>query len=316
MSDQVVAPRGLEAATNITSDPYLYRIRELVYQLAGIFQDDNKLYFLEDRCRRRMQRLGIPSLRDYYDYLTTKPDRQSELHNLLNELTVSETCFFRHEPQLDALRRVVLPAIVTQRHKLAFTRLRVWSAGCSTGEEPYTLAMVLWEESMGLLKDWSFEVIATDVNDRSLAKAQAGLYSDYSLRNVNPYFLQKYFRPRGEKFQISEELKATVSFSRLNLLDESRMLFMKGVDVVFCCNVLIYFDGAAKRRVIQHFYNNLLPGGYLFLGYSESLFGVSDRFHLVHFPGATAYTKLAPQARQALDERKDAEVDFGPVAEN
>ena len=151
--------------------------------------------------------------------------------------------------------------------------------------------MLMMEEAHGRLKDWTIEILATDLNERSLAHAKNAIYGSYSTRNLSPYFRQKYFTPAGEQLQVQPAVRTGINFSRLNLSDDGRMTFMKGLDVVFCCNVLIYFDLASKRRVIQHFYNNLMPHGYLFLGHSESLYGVSDEFQLVHLPGATAYIK-------------------------
>lgn len=270
---------------------HLVRIRDLIYQVAGIFHPDNKMRLLEDRCSKRMQVLGVSSLADYYDCLTVKPIRQAELVALLNEITIGETCFFRNLPQLDAIRNIVLPKIVEARAKMPLRHLRIWSAGCSTGEEPYTLSMIMLEETAEKLKGWTFEVLATDLNERSLAHAKHGSYGTYSTRNLPQYFRQKYFTARGDELQVSSEVKAKVSFNRVNLSDNARMAFMKGIDMVLCCNVLIYFDGASKRRVIQHFYNNLLPHGYLFLGHSESLYGITDDFRLVHLPSATAYVK-------------------------
>jgi len=272
-------------------NPQLVQIRDLVYQVAGIFQPDNKLRFLEDRCMKRMQALSVTTLREYYDCLTVKPIRQAELISLLNEITIGETCFFRNQPQLDSLRNVVLPHILEARAKLALRHLRIWSAGCSTGEEPYTLSIMLMEELNGRLKGWTFEVMATDLNERSVAHAKQGLYGTYSTRNLTPYFKQKYFVASGDNLQVNPEVKAHINFTRVNLLDDMRMAFLKGFDLVMCCNVLIYFDVVSKRRVIQHFYNDLLAHGYLFLGHSESLYGVSEDFRLVHLPSATAYVK-------------------------
>jgi chemotaxis protein methyltransferase CheR len=294
-----------EFARPRVSDPgttaHLVRIRDLVYQVAGIYQSDTRLNFLEDRCERRMQAANIDSLRDYYQYLTASADRARELHHLLNEITIGETCFYRNEPQLSAFRQVVIPQVLQIKQRLPFVHLRIWSAGCSTGEEPYTLAMLLLEESNGLLRGRTFEILATDLNDRSLEKAKAALYDDYALRNLPPVLAAKYLRPAGGKYEVIEAVKAKVNFSRCNLLDDSRMVFMKAMDVIFCCNVLIYFDGAAKRRVISHFFNNLNAGGYLYLGYSESLFGFNDDFRLVHFPGTTAYRK--PESKSGVGTR-------------
>ena len=275
-------------------DPHLVKIRDLVYRVAGIFQPDNKLRFLEDRCQRRLKELRISTLREYYDCLTIKPIRQAELVSFLNEITIGETCFFRNEPQLEALRHVVLPAILEAKNKIPLRHLRVWSAGCSTGEEPYTLNMF---ESAGQLKGWTFEIIATDLNERSLAHCKQGVYGEYSTRNLTAYYRQKYFEAADNQLRVIPRLRTGINFSRLNLLDDARMAFTKSMDIIFCCNILIYFDVLSKRHVIQHFYNNLLPHGYLFLGHSESLFGITDEFRLVHLPSTTAYVKS--QHRQA-----------------
>jgi len=272
-------------------DPSLVRIRDLIYKACGIYLPDNKFYFLNERCSRRLKPLGLRSIREYLDLLSSPKDAESEVRNLLNEITVGETCFFRNPHQLDALRRIILPKIKAAKEKLSFTRLKLWSAGCSTGEEPYTLAMLLLEECSALLKGFTWQIVATDLNDLSLAKAQEGIFDAYALRNTSPLYQQKYFQRRGPHFAVSDELKARVSFSRLNLHDESKLLFMKDNDVIFCANVLIYFDLTSKRRIVGHFFGNLLPGGYFFLGHSESLYGVNDDFHLVHFPGATAYCR-------------------------
>jgi chemotaxis protein methyltransferase CheR len=296
-----VADQQSERAAERT-DPTLIRVRDLVYKVCGIYMPDNKFYFLNDRCDRRVKALKMDSLRTYYDALTLGADREAEIRNLLNEITVGETCFFRNPQQLSALRKIILPKIMEAKKKLSFTRLKIWSAGSSTGEEPYTLAMMLLEDSATMLKDWKWEINATDLNDHSLAKCKEGVYPSYAVRNTEPYYLQKYFRADGQNFALVPEVKSRVTFTRLNLHDESKMLFMKGYDVIFCANVLIYFDGTSKRRTVHHFYNGLMPGGYFFVGASESLYGVSEEFRLVHFPGATAY--YHPLLREEVaDER-------------
>jgi chemotaxis protein methyltransferase CheR len=292
----IVADQKAERSAERT-DPTLIRIRDLIYKVCGIYLPDNKFYFLNDRCDRRVKALKMDSLRPYFDALTLGLDREAEIRNLLNEITVGETCFFRNPQQLNALRKIILPKIIETKKK-PFARLKVWSAGSSTGEEPYTLAMVLLEESAGLLKDCKWEINATDLNDHSLAKCKEGVYPSYAVRNTEPYYLQKYFRQEGQTYPLTSEVKSRVTFTRLNLHDESKMLFMKGYDIIFCANVLIYFDGASKRRTVHHFYNGLMPGGYFFVSHSESLYGVSDEFRLVHFPGATAYYR--PSLREEV----------------
>jgi len=272
------------------SDPELIRIRDLVYQVAGIFHPDTKLPLLLDRCSRRMSELHTASLRDYFELLTVRATRQAELVALLNEITIGETCFFRSQPQLEALRQIILPKIVEAKARLPVRQLRIWSAGCSTGEEAYTLSILMQEESQRF-KDWMIEIVATDLNERSLVQAKSATYGPYSTRYLTPYYRDKYFVPAGDQLQVQPSVRRCVSFSRLNLCEDARMTFMKGMDLIFCCNVLIYFDITSKRRVLDHFYRNLLPHGYLLLGQTESLYSVNDEFRLIHMPGATAYIR-------------------------
>jgi len=273
-------------------DPVFRQIRELVYKVSGIYMLEEKLYLLSDGCWRRMRQLSVKSPREYWERLTVHPSRETELRQLLNEITIGETCLFRSQPQLDAIRKVILPEIIADKSKQVVKKLRIWSAGCSTGEEPYTLAMNMLEEKDSLLKGWQVEIFATDLNDRSVETAKEGVYGGYALRATNDYFKNKFFTlVDDKKLRVREEVRKLITFSRLNLQDDSKMLFMKGMDLILCCNVLIYFDGPSKAKVINHYFNNLNTGGYFFLGTSESLFKLNDQFHLVHFPGAIAYWK-------------------------
>jgi chemotaxis protein methyltransferase CheR len=286
------APSPLASKVSEPIDPIFRQVRDLVYKVCGIFQLEEKLYLMSDACGRRMKALELRSSREYWERLTAHSNREAELRNLLNEVTIGETCLFRSPPQLDALRKVILPEIVAEKAKQVMKRLRIWSAGCSTGEESYTLAMNMLEESDLLLRGWTVEIIATDLNDRSVEAAKAGVYGDYALRNTTDHFKSKYFSTVDDKkLQVRPEVKKLITFSRLNLQDDSKILFMKGMDLIFCCNVLIYFDGTSKSKVINHFFSNLNFGGYFFLGTSESLMNLNDKFHLVHFPGAIAYWK-------------------------
>jgi len=286
----VAVPRPTRPVAPV--DPIFRQIRDLVYKICGIFQLNEKLYLLSDACDRRMKQLGVATPRQYWGHLTAHSDRERELRLLLNEITIGETCLFRSQPQLDALRKLILPEIVAERSKQVTKRLRIWSAGCSTGEEPYTLAMNLLDETERQLRGWTIEIVATDLNDRSIETAKAGVYGDYALRNTPEPFKRKYFQPTDtQKLQVRPEVKQLVTFSRVNLQDDSKMLFMKGMDLIFCCNVLIYFDGPSKTKVISHFFTNLNFGGYFFLGTSESLMKLNDQFHLIHFPGTIGYWK-------------------------
>jgi len=290
MTSTITAASPAKSATRI--DPVFRQIRDLVYKVCGIFQLEEKLYLMADACGRRMKHLSVRTPREYWDLLTAHSSREAELRQLLNEVTIGETCLFRSPPQLDALRKVILPELVQEKTKQIVKRLRIWSAGCSTGEEPYTLAMNMLEESDRLLKGWTVEILATDLNDRSVETAKAGVYGDYALRATPELFKRKYFVQVDEKkLEVRPEVKKLITFSRLNLQDDSRMLFMKGMDLIFCCNVLIYFDGPSKGKVVNHYYSNLNFGGYFFLGTSESLLNLNDNFRLVHFHGSLAYWK-------------------------
>ena len=274
------------------ADPAYLKIRDLIYTISGIYHSQEKLYLLTSRCARRMNAVGAATPSEYLEHLTVRGNRTAELRLLLNEITIGETYMFRHPAQLEALRNVVLPQILEVKNFIGLKRLRFWCAGCSTGEEPHTLAMLLLEEKAKLLAGWTFDILATDLNDNSLEAARSGIYGEYALRNTNAILRRKYFNDVGDKkLQANDLLKAQIRFDRLNLSDDSKMVFQKGIDIVFCCNVLIYFDLTSKRRVVQHFFSNLLPGGYLFLGHAESLYQVDDSFRLVHFPGTTGYRK-------------------------
>ncbi|HTR22964.1 MAG TPA: protein-glutamate O-methyltransferase CheR [Terriglobales bacterium] len=281
-----------------TRDPAHLKIRDLVYRISGIYHSEQKMYLLVSSCSRRMSECGIATPSEYLDRLTTGANRDAELKQLLNEITIGETYMFRHPAQLDALSTVILPQIMKNKTALGLKRLRFWSAGCSTGEEPYTLAIFLNEEKQ--LAGWNFEILATDLNTRSLEASKAGIYGEYALRNIAEPLRRKYFKEASNnKLEVNDLLRSRVRFDRVNLSDDSKMVFLKGIDVIFCCNVLIYFDLASKKRVVQHFFTNLLPGGYFFLGHAESLYQVDDTFRLVHFPGTTAYWKAPPGAAAA-----------------
>jgi len=271
--------------------PELTLVRDLIYQTAGIFHPDAKLALLRERCGRRMKELKVASLSQYLKHLTATPTCHAELVSLLDEITIGETCFFRSPSQLAAFRQVVLGKILGAKREPSAGPLRIWSAGCSTGEEPYTVSIILHEESKNILNGWNFEILATDLNGRSLEKARKGIYGSYSTRYLSDYHKRKYFMRVGEDLQVQPFVRSCIKFARLNLSDERRLVLMKDFDVIFCRNVLIYFDLASKRHVIEHFFKSLLPHGYLFLGRSESLFGVSNDFGLVHLPGATAYVR-------------------------
>jgi chemotaxis protein methyltransferase CheR len=283
---------SLENGLTVTiSDNDFCKLRDFIYAACGIFFHVNKKYFLENRIARRMTALQCLTPGDYIKLLGNGMNGKEELKRLLDEITTNETCFFRNPAQLKAFELHFLPEIIKIKENIGYRRLRIWSGGSSSGEEAYTFAMLLVENRMSLLKDWTLEIVGTDINERILAQAREGVYSPYSVRNVPEPYLRKYFTKSGEQFILKPEIKKYVTFSNLNLYEDSRMLFMKTFDIIICANVLIYFDASAKTKIVNHFYNNLQPYGYFFLGQSETLHGVNDKFKPIHFPGGFAYTK-------------------------
>ena len=237
-----------------SQDPVYLRIRDLVYQSCGIYHSEEKLYLLIAACQRRMSNLtSVNSGREYLEILTNPQKRDVEIRDLLNQITIGETCLFRSQPQLNALHNVILPELANERSKIGLKKIKLWSSGCSTGEEPYTLAMFLLDEKDKLLNGWTFEIQATDLNDNSIEKARAGIYGDYALRNTPDLYKRKYFLPvDGTRLKVKDEVRNHITFTRLNLNDDSRMLFMKGMDLIFCCHHergrCVYQLPAAKNR--------------------------------------------------------------------
>ena len=267
-------------------------LRDFIYNFCGMFFHTGRKYFLESRITRRMEARGIKDYPDYFKLLRSGSDSSGELKLLLTEITTNETCFFRNTQQIAALERQFLPELVETKKKIGFRKIRIWSAGSSSGEEAYTFAMLLLEKRATILKDWVIEIIGTDISEKVLVQAREGVYNNYSVRNMPELYRKKYFKEEaGGTFVLAPEAKKLVTFTSLNLYDDSRMVFMKSFDIIICSNVLIYFDTPAKSKIVQHYYNNLQPYGYFFLGQSESLHSVNDKFKTIHFPGGFAYKK-------------------------
>lgn len=274
------------------SDKDFELFRDYIYNHCGIYFHASKKYFLDSRIAHRMEDSGIKNPGEYLAFIKSGRGNVDEIKRLMDEITTNETCFFRNMPQINAIEKQMLPEIVGIKGKIGFRKLRLWSAGSSSGEEAYTLAMILMEKRPNILKDWIIEIVGTDINETVLSQARAGVYNAYAVRNTPDYYLKKYFTEESKgSFVLSPEVKKFVTFSKLNLYEDNKMIFMKTFDFIFCANVLIYFDLASKSKVVQHFYNNLQAYGYFFIGQSESLHGVSEKFKTVHFPGGFAYKK-------------------------
>ncbi len=283
---------GLSTKTEAKlSDQTFEEWRKYIYELCGIYFQDNKKYLLESRLQKRMSFLNIETFEKYLEYVKFSPNRDPELKYLYEVITINETFFFRNQPQLDALVTTVIPQILNSPYKLNKNKLRIWSAASSSGEEAYSTAMIINELIKPKYPALSVEIIGTDINYQVIETAKSGIYKEYSIRNTPAYYLKKYFKATGGAFEIDPNIKKMVSFKILNLYDDAAMRAMTNFDIIFCANVLIYFDLKSKIKVVSHLYNSLNRDGYLFIGYSETLHGISKAFKLISFPKTIGYKK-------------------------
>ncbi|MEI7810885.1 MAG: protein-glutamate O-methyltransferase [Ignavibacteria bacterium] len=275
----------------VLSDKTFETWRKYIYDICGIYFQDNKKYLMESRLQKRIGFLGLDSFDAYLDYIKYHPNRQPELRYLYEAITINETFFFRNQPQLDALVTSIIPEIVNSPNKVNKKRIRIWSAASSSGEEAYSIAMTLTDLVKPKYQGLEFEIVGTDINQAMIDTAKKGLYRDYSIRNTPPYYLKKYFKTSGNTYEIDPNIKSMVTFKLLNLYDDLSMKAMLNFDIIYCANVLIYFDVKSKIKVVSHIYNSLYKGGYLFIGYSETLHGISKAFKLVSYPKTIGYKK-------------------------
>lgn len=269
-------------------------LRDFVYQHCGLHFNEDAKYLLEKRLGKRLQHHHLKSFKDYYYLLRYNQNKDQELSEVVDLLTTNETYFFREDFQLRSFTEEILPEIRQRKAREGDRRLRIWSAGCSTGEEPYTIAMLLLEQPD--FADWQVDIIGTDISQRVLQIARKGVYGSSSFRVTPPELQQRYFTEVDGKFRIADRVKNLVTISHLNLFDAPRVGLLGRMDVVFCRNVIIYFDLAAKKRVIDSFYQRLRPEGFLLLGHSESLMNLSNAFVLRHYVHDMVYQRpaLAP----------------------
>lgn len=264
-------------------------LRDFVYQHWGLnFTEDSK-YLLEKRLAKRLVKNNLKTFKDYYYYLRYNPGKEQELTEVIDLLTTNETYFFREDFQLKAFVAEVLPEIRERKSREGKQTLRIWSAGCSSGEEPYTIAMLLLDQPW--LRSWKVEIIGTDISQRVLHMAREGVYGEASFRSTEPQVRERFFTEVAGRWRIRDEVKNLVSISHLNLFDAARVALLGRMDVIFCRNVIIYFDQTGKRSVIENFFQRLHPEGFLLLGHSESLINLSTAFKLRHFKHDMVYQK-------------------------
>lgn len=262
-------------------------IQELIVEFCGLSYGLDSSFFLERRIGPRLEALGLQSARDYYHYLRYDPGGPAEIETLVERLTTHETYLFRESYQLDAFRLEILPEIIARDD--GTKNITIWSAGCSTGEEAYTLAILLKEDAR--LRNWTQRVIGSDISRKVVTTARRGQYGPSSFRATSEYFQRKYFREKNGKFGVRDDVRALCSFGQLNLLATERFRVLGRCDVIFCRNVLMYLSGEARERIVDAFYDSLNPGGYLLLGHSESLLNVTTRFDLVHLSRDLVYRR-------------------------
>lgn len=269
------------------SEENFHLFQEYFYRKTGIKFERTKRYFVDKRLIERIEATASDGFANYYKRLRADVEGL-ELQLLTNLMTVNETYFMREDYQFDCLVDSILPELTANRRLRK--PIRVWCIPSSTGEEPYSIAMTLLERWPGL-HDWDLEILASDIDTGVLRVASAGRYSARSVHNVPPEWLRRYFRRVGDEYQLCDDIRHSVSFSRVNLASAVDTAEFRDIDVIFCRNLLIYFDDVSRRAAAETFYESLAPGGYLCLGHSESMSRISSLFRVRKFPQALVYQK-------------------------
>ncbi len=265
-------------------------LRDFIHERFGLFFDDQQRASLRARLVGRLSSLDLLSFEDYYHYLRFGPQRNEELQRMVSHLTNNETYFFREHAQLQVFADHVLRNLKDRKSQAADRTLRVLSAGCSTGEEVHTLAMIVYDSGQ-FFWNWEVQVHGLDVDPVALDKARRGVYYHNSFRALSPALLEKHFVRQGPGAQVKEAIRRMVKLRQGNILDAASYEGMGPLDVIFCRNVLIYFSDASIQRAVRLYYDVLRPGGYLLLGHAESLSRITDIFTPIRFPGAMIYQK-------------------------
>jgi chemotaxis protein methyltransferase CheR len=285
--------------------PELKLLQALIYQECGMYFDERRMHFLQNRLLGRLKECRLDSFYSYYRLLISADGKQ-EMSRLLEDLTVNETSFFRSKAQLDLFHKYLLDDILQGKQAKGDYSLRFWSAGCSTGQEPYTLAMLVADGlAYYCLRNpsafpgaypkplvpppWKVEILASDINYSVLRAGEEGIYSENQMASVDYSYRLRYFDKVGERYAVKKQVKELVHFDFHNLKTQYQP---QGNDAIFCRNVMMYFDQAEQKRLIEKFRRCLNPHGYLFVGHAESLRGLSDKFAMVHRNSGTGYQRI------------------------
>jgi len=316
MRDVQIAPdeQSRTHSRDILTQAQFEWFRDRLASYGGVFLDPGQRRILSNGLNQRLATLGTTL--DHYLELLHGPHGQNELQRLIELILNHETFFFRNRPHLRALQDVLLPEI--HRRKIGTRPIRIWSAGCASGEEAYSIAITALE-SLGPSPPRPIEIIATDLSEAALQRAQAGIYRGRTLQHLSAELLARYFEPRGESYSIGAAARQLVRFQQMNLLDPFPAE-LRHIDAIFCQNVTIYFQDAARRRLIEQFYNLLPTDGLLFLGFSETLWNVFNGFRAREISGAYVYYKEAentapvPEPKQIIKPpSRKAEQNSSPV---
>ncbi len=276
---------GGDAPAVLSADALL-RICDFLYRRTGMAYGESKRYYIERRVADRIERSGMPSFAAYMSLIHADA---AEAERLINSFTVNETYFYREEHQLRCLGRSLLPEIVARRGPGDL--VRIWSMPCSTGEEPYSIAIWLLE-NWPLVDAYNIDIVASDIDTGALAAAEAGYYGERSLARLPPELIERYFEPaESGRRRIIRDLRESVRFTPVNLIDARSMAAQGAFDLVFCRNVLIYFDDASRLQSAHNLYQALTPGGFICLGHTESMARISDRFEIRRFEDAIVYQR-------------------------
>ncbi len=277
---------AMNEAGRVLSAADLVRLCDFIYRRTGMLFGETKRYYID---RRVAERIAATQSLSFASYFALLHAQNAEAELLINSFTVNETYFYREEHQLECLSRSLLPEVI--KTKRPGDRIRIWSVPCSTGEEPYSIAIWLLE-NWGLVDAYNVEIIGSDIDTAVLRHAEFGEYGDRALSRLPANVRKLYFKDQSdESWRIIRDLRESVSFRPVNLIEPRSMQQEGRFDIVFCRNVLIYFDDAARSRAVDSLYDAMLPGAYICLGHTESMSRISDRFEVARFPDAIVYQR-------------------------
>jgi chemotaxis protein methyltransferase CheR len=286
-----VSENQLTPTAELTNAEYK-NLQDFIYNKSGMFFPLSRKHYIRQKILKRIQTLSCSSFKDYLQILQRELI-PGEIIHLFNEITVNETFFFRDLPQLEVLENHIFPEAAARGR----STINILSAGCSSGEEPYTISIILMEKFPQL----SYNIWGIDISDQVVAKASQAEYSEYAVRFVPKQYLKKYFiRIDQGKYKFNDQYRANIKFRKFNLMEFDSIPIDIPFDVLFCRYVLIYFDRDSKQKVIDSFYTKMAPGGYLILGNSESLFSISSSFKMLHYPSAIIYNRNSQQDKQEI----------------